>query len=77
MNLAAKALGLGACWTGFGSCAELVAEIKQQLGLEEPWRIQAVLALGYPKFKQEGLVARQSRPVGWIRPGANGLEMDS
>jgi alkylation response protein AidB-like acyl-CoA dehydrogenase/nitroreductase/NAD-dependent dihydropyrimidine dehydrogenase PreA subunit len=76
MNLAAQALGLGACWTGFGACAELVPEIKKSLGLEEPWRIQAVLVLGYPKFKQEGIVPRQFRPVSWIRPGAKGLETD-
>jgi hypothetical protein len=28
------------------------------------------LALGYPKFKQEGMVAREYRPVTWLRDGA-------
>ena len=77
MNLAAKSLGLGCCWTGFGTTVELIAELKEKLGLEEPWRIQAALVLGYPKFKQEGLVARQYRPVTWMRSGAKGLEMES
>jgi alkylation response protein AidB-like acyl-CoA dehydrogenase/nitroreductase/NAD-dependent dihydropyrimidine dehydrogenase PreA subunit len=76
MNLAAKSLGLGFCWTGFGATVELIADVKDKLGLQEPWRIQAAMVLGYPKFKQEGLVARQLRPVNWLRPGGKGLEIE-
>jgi hypothetical protein len=30
------------------------------------------LALGYPKFKQEGMVAPEHRPATWLRDGAAG-----
>jgi nitroreductase/NAD-dependent dihydropyrimidine dehydrogenase PreA subunit len=70
MNLAACALGLGACWTNFGKAVNFIPEIKAKLGFDENWQVESVLALGYPKFKQAGLVARQYRPVAWFRPGS-------
>ncbi len=76
MNLAAKSLGLGFCWTGFGARVELIPKLKAKLGLEKPWRIQAAMVLGYPKFNQEGLVPRQFRPVTWFRPGRDGPEIE-
>jgi hypothetical protein len=30
------------------------------------------LVLGWPRFKQEGVVAREYRPVTWLRPGGAG-----
>jgi nitroreductase len=76
MNLAAQALGLGFCWSGFGTTVENLPEIKAKLGIGEPWRIAAAIALGYPKFKQKGMVPRELRPVTWLRPGAGGPEID-
>ena len=75
MNMAAKSLDLGFCWTGFGARVELIPKLKAKLGLEKPWRIQAAMGLGYPKFNQEGLVPRQFRPVTWFRPGRDGPEV--
>jgi len=69
MNLVAKSLGLGFCWSGFGTAVNFVPELKSKLGFDDPWRVQAVLCIGYPKFKQEGMVPRQYRPVTWFRPG--------
>ncbi len=76
MNLAAQALGLGFCWSGFGTTVESVPELKAKLGIEEPWRIASTIALGYPKFKQKGMVPREFRPVTWFRPGAGGPEIE-
>ena len=72
MNLAAKALGLGFCWVGFSRVIELVPELKEKLGLAYPWNICTSAVLGYPKFKQEGMVPREKRPVTWFRSGQKG-----
>jgi nitroreductase/ferredoxin len=76
MNLAAKSLGLGFCWSGFGTVVNYIPEIKAKLGFDENWMVQSVLCLGYPKFKQEGMVPRHYRPVTWFRPGAGGPEIE-
>jgi nitroreductase len=70
MNLAACSLGLGVCWSSFGKAVNLIPDIKSKLGFDDSWNVEAALALGYPKFKQSGFVARQYRPVTWFRPGS-------
>ena len=72
MNLAAMSLGLGFCWVGFSQVIEMVPELKEKLGLEEPWKINTAMVLGYPKFKQEGIVPREYRPITWFREGGSG-----
>ncbi len=76
MNLAAISLGLGACWSNFGKAVNFIPEIRSKLGFDEPWSVTSVLALGYPKFKQSGLVARHFRPVTWFRPGSAGPQTE-
>ncbi|OPY67518.1 MAG: NADH dehydrogenase [Syntrophorhabdaceae bacterium PtaU1.Bin034] len=75
MNLAAMALGLGAVWCNFGTALNFIPELKLKLGFPDPlWVIQTTLCIGYPSFKQQGTVARHSRPVTWFGPGAEGEE---
>jgi nitroreductase/NAD-dependent dihydropyrimidine dehydrogenase PreA subunit len=71
MNLAAMALGLGCCWSNFGRDVRLFPGMKERLGFGEGWNIITAMCLGYPKFKQEGMVPRMFRPVTWFRPGSN------
>ncbi len=72
MNLAAASLGLGFCWSNFaGKGVNMIPELKAKLGYEDPsWTVLTAGVMGYPKFKQAGLVARHYRPVTWFRPGA-------
>jgi nitroreductase/NAD-dependent dihydropyrimidine dehydrogenase PreA subunit len=71
MNIVANSLGLGACWSNFaGVAANAIPEVKSRLGFDDPWVIHTALVLGYPEFKQSGMVARHSRPVYWFRPGS-------
>jgi hypothetical protein len=72
MNMAAMSLGLGCTWVGFVQFIEYTPELKEKLGLKPPWKIATSLVLGYPKFKQEGMVPREFRPVTWFRPGGDG-----
>lgn len=76
MNLVALSLGLGACWVGFSQIIEMNPPLKAKLGLEDPWKIQSALVLGYPKFEQAGVVPRENRPVTWFREGAEGPEVE-
>jgi nitroreductase/NAD-dependent dihydropyrimidine dehydrogenase PreA subunit len=76
MTLAAVSLGIGACWTNFGAGVNFIPEIRSRLGFDEPWNVESALALGYPRFKQTGIVARQYRPVAWFRPGVEGPRLE-
>jgi nitroreductase/NAD-dependent dihydropyrimidine dehydrogenase PreA subunit len=71
MNLAAMALGLGFCWSNFGRDVRFFPGVKEKLGFGGDWDILASLCLGYPKFKQVGMVPRMFRPVTWFRPGSS------
>jgi nitroreductase/NAD-dependent dihydropyrimidine dehydrogenase PreA subunit len=76
MNLAAMSLGLGFCWIGFSQVIEMIPPLKEKLGLRDPWKINTAMVLGYPKFKQEGIVPREFRPTTWFREGAGGPEVE-
>jgi len=76
MTLVANSLGLGACWVGFVNLVNMMDDLKQRLGIEAPYKVIASLALGYPAFKQHGMVAREAKPVTWFRPGAADAEME-
>ncbi|MEW6188054.1 MAG: nitroreductase family protein [Thermodesulfobacteriota bacterium] len=72
MNLVANSLGIKACWIGFYSVLNMVPPLFEKLGLKPPWQVISSMVLGWPKFKQEGIVPREFRPVTWFRPGADG-----
>jgi nitroreductase/ferredoxin len=77
MNVVAHSLGLGVCWSGFGSGGtQFNPELKAKLGFDEGWRIATSLCIGHPEFKQKGLVKRQYRPVTWFRPGGGGPQLE-
>ena len=69
MNLVANSLGLGVCWNGFATVASQIPAVAEKLGIAPPWKAMTALCIGYPKFKQEGMVAREYRPVTWLRDG--------
>jgi nitroreductase/NAD-dependent dihydropyrimidine dehydrogenase PreA subunit len=76
MNLAALSLGLGACWVGFISVINMMPDIVERLGIEEPYKVATSMSIGYPAFKQSGIVAREAKPVTWFRPGGKGPEVE-
>ena len=69
MNLVAQSLGIGFWWVGFSQLIERDPELKAKLGLKDPWVIQSACVLGYPDFKQKGIVPRDNRPVTWFKKG--------
>jgi nitroreductase len=76
MTLVANSLGLGACWVGFISLVNMMPDLMQRLNIEAPYKVVSSLAIGYPAFKQEGIVAREAKPVTWFRAGSNGPEVE-
>jgi len=72
MNLVANSLGIKACWNGFlAAGVNFFQPIKTKLGIKKPWTAVSSLCLGYPRFKQEGVVPREDRPVTWFRESTN------
>ena len=72
MNLVANSLGIKACWVGFIAVLNMVPGFRKSWGLIRPGTIASSMVLGWPEFKQEGIVPREYRPVTWFRPGADG-----
>ena len=75
MNLVANSLGIKACWVGVSSVIEMIPPLKEKLGIKPPMTITSALVLGYPKFKQEGVVPREFRSVTWFGEGAKEPEL--
>jgi len=76
MNLVANSLGIKACWVGFSQVINMVPPLMEKLGLKEPWTIATAMVLGYPKFKQDGVVPREFRPITWFREGVEVPEIE-
>jgi nitroreductase len=76
MNLVANSLGLKGTWVGFVAACNGNAEIMDALGLKDPFSIITSMVFGYPRFKQEGIVAREYRPITWIREGSDRPEIE-
>lgn len=76
MILAANSFGLSATWVGFVGYAMADPALMKKIGLEPPFSIISSIVLGYPKFKQEGVVARDFRPIKWFRQGKDRLEIE-
>ncbi len=77
MLLVAHSLGIKACWVGFPGVINAVPEIMSKLGLEPPFQIASTMTLGYPKFKEEGVLPRQFPPITWFREGVEGPEVET
>lgn len=77
MNLAAASLDLGFCWGGFATILNTVPEIKSKLGFDDQWDIGMAVSIGYPAFKQRGMIPRNFRPITWFRPGKKHPEVET
>jgi len=74
MNLVANSLGIKACWNGFLTMG--IPAIADKIDLKPNWSVITTLVMGWPAFKQEGVVAREYRPVTWFREGSDAAEIE-
>lgn len=74
MNIVANTLGVKACWVGF--LIPGFGAIADKFDVGPNWQPLTTLVLGYPAFKQEGIVAREYRPVQWLKEGSDTVIVD-
>ena len=74
MNLVANSLGIRACWDGF--LVSGVSAIADKIDLKPNWSVVTTLVLGWPAFRQDGMVPREYRPVMWLREGSDTVEIE-
>ena len=74
--LAAHSLGIKATWVGFAVVLNWVPALLEKLRVKDPFKIVTSVVLGYPKFKQEGVVPREFRPITWFREGVDGPDIE-
>jgi len=74
MNLVANSLGIRACWNGF--LVSGVSAIADKIDLKPNWSVITTMSLGWPAFNQDGMVAREYRPVMWLREGSDAVEIE-
>lgn len=76
MTLVANSLGLKASYVGFIIVLNDIPDWLERLEIEEPFKIVTAVVLGYQKFKQQGPVPREFRPITWFREGKKGPEVE-
>lgn len=77
MNLVANSLGLKGTWVGFAAACNGNPELMNTLGIKDPFSIITSMVIGYPRFKQEGVVPREYRPITWFREGQEAPEIET
>lgn len=67
MFLAAKSLGLGSCYIGFGKSLDKSDEVREELGIPDDYELAAPLIFGYPKKEKKEIPKRQVKILKWIK----------
>ena len=67
LELAASAMGLGACWAGiFMMAANNYIPLIEYLHIPEDHKVYAALMMGHPKLKYHRIPSRNESKVSWI-----------
>ncbi|MGM5488498.1 MAG: nitroreductase family protein [Nanobdellota archaeon] len=67
MFLAAKSLGLGSCWIGFGIALDSDSQVREDLNIPDSEEIIATLVFGYPKRDHNAVPDREVVIHQWLR----------
>ena len=66
LELAASAMGLGACWAGYlNIAAGTSSALKNVLGVPEDHSCLGALMIGYPQFKMARIPKRKAPTISW------------
>ena len=66
LELAAHALGLGACWAGyFNAAANMWPPLQETLGLPQGHVSFGAMMVGYPRFKYHRIPPRRTARIKW------------
>jgi len=66
MFLAAKSLGVGSCWIGFGMVLGKSKQARKELGIPDNFDISAVLIFGYPLKDKKIIPKREPKILKWL-----------
>jgi nitroreductase len=66
MFLAAKSLGIGSCWIGFGMVLNSSKIARKELAIPKDFEISAVLIFGYPAKEKNIIPKRTPKILKWI-----------
>lgn len=66
LELAAYALGLGACWGGyFRAAAATFPPLIQALGLPDGYQVYGAMLIGYPRYQYKRIPLRNKQSIQW------------
>lgn len=69
MVLAAHGMGAGACWIGLVKLLMYYPYWRKFFKIKFPYRLENLLAVGWPKVKADGIVPREVQLVEWYEGG--------
>lgn len=71
MVLAAHSMGAASCWIGLIKLLMYLPKWRKFFGVKYPYRLNDLVAVGWPKFKSDGKVPREVQLVDWYEGGLN------
>jgi nitroreductase len=71
MVLAAHSMGAATCWIGLIKLLMYYPRWKKFFKVKYPYRLENLIAVGWPKVKSDGLVPREAQRVHWYEGGLN------
>jgi nitroreductase len=69
MVLAAHSMGAATCWIGLIKLLMYYPRWKKFFGVKYPYRLENLIAVGWPKVQSDGLVPREAQLVQWYEGG--------
>ena len=71
MVLTAHSMGAASCWIGLIKLLMYLPKWRKFFGVKYPYRLNDLIAVGWPKVKSDGMVPREVQLVDWYDGGLN------
>ncbi len=71
MVLAAHSMGAATCWIGLVKLLMYLPKWRKFFGVTYPYKLNDLIAVGWPKVKSDGQVPREVQLVDWYEGGMN------
>lgn len=71
MVLAAHSMGAASCWIGLVKLLMYLPKWRKFFGVKYPYKLNDLIAVGWPKVKSDGKVPKEVQLVDWYEGGMN------
>ncbi|MDA8141122.1 MAG: nitroreductase family protein [Desulfobacteraceae bacterium] len=71
MVLTAHSMGAGSCWIGLVKLLMYLPRWRKFFNVKYPYKLENLIAVGWPKVKSDGQVPREAQLVDWYEGGLN------